>query len=275
MQASDLELIDRLFESGTRREREASRLHLRELVGEAAQNSALHNGRFHLLIAGQFISEYRACGEVLWDAVQRVLESSTAPLTPTTGPEIKQMLLDRLVVLWRTLDADLEATLATYRGGSALLARLGDAHRDYQVDLFARVDLRLRQVAASASAVAAPTAQHFHNSQIGAVISGSSNVAHVSMPVHVGDVDATTRAIDGLVTALQGSSLEANTRSNVIEMLGEMRTETSKPKPNVLRLASLATGASGAIQTAAAARPAYELLRTVLMGWGVNLPAWP
>lgn len=76
IQPSDIELIDRLYESGCRRESEASRLNLRTIVGEAARDGALGNGRFHVMIASQFISEYRACGEVLWDSVQSVLESS-------------------------------------------------------------------------------------------------------------------------------------------------------------------------------------------------------
>lgn len=275
IQASDIELIDRLFESGSRREREASRLNLRAIVGEAAKNGALGNGRFHLQLAGQFISEYRACGEVLWDAVQRVLESSTLPLTPASAPEIRQLLLDRLVKLWRTLDAELEAVLARHHGGNALLSLLGDAHRDYQLDLSARVDLRLRQVAPTVAATAAPAAQNFYNSQIGAVVSGSSNVANVSMTVRIGDVDATTRAIDGLVAALQGSALQSETRVNVLDMLDEMRAEAAKTTPNMLRLAGLAGGAATAIQAAAAARPAYELFRTALLGWGVHIPPWP
>ena len=84
----------------------------------------------------------------------------------------------------------------------------------------------------------------------------------------------TGRAIDALVAALERSTVEAVSRGDILEALDELRGEVHKDRPNRIRFSSLANGVAIAIQTAGAARDAYEVFRTALLGWGIQVPAW-
>jgi hypothetical protein len=65
------------------------------------------------------------------------------------------------------------------------------------------------------------------------------------------------------------------TQAELLELVKEMRQEVTQPKPSRSKLTKIAGGLALAIQTSKDLKPAYELLRTVLLPWGVLLPTWP
>ena len=143
--ADDVDLIDRLSNANIRLARDSARKALQRLVGEAAASGALGAGRFHAQIAEHYIEEYRACGNALWDATRDVLDASHTSAGAIDSDAVKQMLLSRLVALWQQLEIDLERDLSTHNSLHGLAGRLGDAHRTFCDELFARVDLYARQ----------------------------------------------------------------------------------------------------------------------------------
>jgi hypothetical protein len=66
--------------------------------------------------------------------------------------------------------------------------------------------------------------------------------------------------------------LSGTERSQIREVVREIRAEVSEPSPNVPRLQGLLIGAATAIQTLGSAASAYALLKAAAALIGVHLP---
>lgn len=146
---ADVDLIDRLSKPAISRVRDSVRKELQRLTSEAAGKSALGSGRFHLLIAETFVDEHQASGRALWECVKQVLGSPGHAATAGDADQIKQLLLDRIGLIWKQLEVDLEKALKPHRAMGGHLTRLNEAHRLLLDELYAEVDLYLRQATTS------------------------------------------------------------------------------------------------------------------------------
>ena len=113
-------------------------------------------------IADLFVEDYRARGELLWDTTLRVLSASGIVPDAATASDIKNFLLQRITSEWQQLQTQLENEVEAIQcSAEGLVGRLGNAHETFRDGLFARVDLRLRELAGQQGAGSTHVVQNF------------------------------------------------------------------------------------------------------------------
>jgi hypothetical protein len=110
------------------------------------------------------------------------------------------------------------------------------------------------------SSLAAPTATTLHVQGWGNVIQiGNGSVAHVA--ISNSDADNIANALDALRAAIQtDASIVANERQQIVELVADALEAARGEKPNPTKLRALISGVGQAVQTLAAAQPAWMAL---------------
>ena len=226
-----------------------------------------------------YCGELRVRADLLWDTLQQVLSvAGVAPGAALEG-DLKGFVDERIERQWDYLGDRLQKELMRFQGASHLMESIGDERRRMEESLHARIDLLALQLRAKVtqqgSLPETTTVQNFYGGSFGVVQSGAGATAHVTQSITIGDTEATVRALDQLSGALAGrTEIGGYPNQDVLDAVKELRTEVQKPQPSRFRLTQVASGIALAVQTSADLKPAYELMRAALLGWGVTLPPW-
>lgn len=251
-----------------------------DALAQATSLGALQSSRMQIVISDLFASEYQARVDLLWDILQQVLSAHGISLVGNVASDLKGFLDEVLTAqkdalnqeLWRNFDRFRSGGMSAFREKVSSQAIVSKNELDAKVDFFV---LGLKARSHEAGAVGGPV-QNFYGSTIGVVQTGNSSTAQVSQSLTMGDTAATERALDAVTDALKAHmELAGFTQAELLELVKEMRQEVTQPKPSRSKLTKIAGGLALAIQTSKDLKPAYELLRTVLLPWGVLLPTWP
>jgi hypothetical protein len=268
-------LADRLY-ADARRKREAHLAgSLMSMTNEATKRNALGNGRFHAALADICAAEFHARVDLLWDIVQQVLSAHGVVPAGDLAQRIKEFLTPRLSKECSELTERARREVARFRGLAHLQAKVSEEFRPAEDGLFARVDLFAKQLS-RAPVSPGSSVQNFYGSTVGAVQTGAGATATVQQSIVVGDTKATETALLALSEALSAITVSgAFSQRELLELVADLVSEVRKPQPSRLKVSQLAAGLGTALQTTAAVKPAYELVRVALLGWGINLPIIP
>ena len=270
-------LADRLFAADKRNRHRHLSDRLQSLTSEATLNGQIGAGRFHALIVDAYVQELRTRVELLWDTLQRVLSAEGIVPSEDLTAAIKTFLTPRIARECSELTELASSHLKRFQAVGSMQARVTDELRPTEDGLFARVDLFTKELRRVASAhPASGPVQNFYASTVGVVQTGQGATAAVHQNVVLGDTRATEEALDGLAKALTSVTEAAGySQRELLELVFELAGEIRKPQPNRLKVNQMATGLGVALQTVAAVKPAYELVRTAFLGWGIHLPMLP
>jgi len=118
------------------------------------------------------------------------------------------------------------------------------------------------------------TATHIniHNSTIGAVQTGANSSAAVSMQVNHAHFDALATSLDALSKAMAGIvSLPNHDKGEILELIGDSRTELAKENPNLSKLRSLLPMIGSAVGFVNELGSAYDVVKSAAGAVAISL----
>jgi hypothetical protein len=136
------------------------------------------------------------------------------------------------------------------------------------VDLYV---INLRRVAEQQGRMGQPILNFLGH--VGAVQTGPYATATIVQEFGIDERQALIRSLEELRACIATVEAEATpTKTDVVEVIDEAHAEVRKERPNPLRLTSILSGIGTAVQTIAAAQPAYQMLKAAAATVGVLLP---
>jgi hypothetical protein len=165
-----------------------------------------------------------------------------------------------------------------YSGGSSISgdlrkmvgAMLVPFERDF--GKYARSKLVNEENMSSSKVPGAATHINIHNSTIGAVQTGAHSSATVSMEVNHDHFDALATSLEALSKAMAGVvSLPNHDKGEILELIGDSRSELSKEKPNLSKLRSLLPMIGSAVAFVSELGSAYDAVKNAAGAVGISL----
>lgn len=137
---------------------------------------------------------------------------------------------------------------------------------------YARTKLVSEEKMATSDVPGAATHINIHNSTIGAVQTGAHSSAAVSMQVNHAYFDALATSLDALSKAMASvASLPNHDKSEILELIGDSRSELSKEKPNLSKLRSLLPMIGSAVGFVNELGSAYDVVKSAATAVGIPL----
>lgn len=148
-------------------------------------------------------------------------------------------------------------------------ARLASLNKIYtEIELFL---LKLKKTPSEAPYN--PPQINIHNSNIGALQTGSGSTANVSQQIDTHAVQEIIKALTLLQKELPSiEALPQNDKSEIIELVDDGIIELKKEKPNFSKVKSFISSIGAAIGVTADLKPAYDTLKVAAAMIGLNLP---
>lgn len=207
-----------------------------------------------------------------WESIVRVHKALGEPVTDSLRDDLKEFF-DHAV---EHNSDSLSGSLAIFLDGIAAAAHLnldeatGATTAKYHVEIDLYVDSLI--VAKSKSQPAATNTYSFHGN-VGAVQTGASAVAHVIQNIGTEDRAALLEALAQTQAVIAADkSLPALQREELVAVAEKCAAEVSSENPNNTMLFTLLVTLGTAVQSIAAAQPAYESLKVAVLALGITLP---
>jgi hypothetical protein len=108
---------------------------------------------------------------------------------------------------------------------------------------------------------------------VGAIQTGPGATAHVTQTIGNEEQQRLIEALNRIVEETASlKEVGGYHRQDIVDLIEEAKSEAKKDRPNMLQLRSALVTIAGTIQTVAALRPAYDLLKGTLALLGIFLP---
>jgi hypothetical protein len=273
--SSARDLADKLFRDAIRGRAKHLDGSLRKVISGATAAGGLGNGRFHAQLGDIYAEEFRARANLLWDIVQQVLSAHGVVPSVVLARELKTFLNDRLLQQSNELSGLAQRDAERFRASTSLSSAVSKELEPTEEGLDAKVDLFVLQLQRSpvTQSTTSSTVQNFYGGNVGVVQTGAGSVANSQQAITIGDVGTTERALSAMAEALKAVTEAGGfSQKELLSTVADLATESRQSQPNRLKVGQLASGLAIAVQTSAALRPAYELVRTAFLAWGINLP---
>lgn len=102
---------------------------------------------------------------------------------------------------------------------------------------------------------------------------GQGFTANVTQIISSDDHEALLQALDDIKKYLEsGGDLSGFSKGEVIELIDDSRAEIRKQNPNSMRLKTCLMSIAVSIQTVAALKPTYEIIKLALSHFHITLP---
>lgn len=127
------------------------------------------------------------------------------------------------------------------------------------------------RVSANRTSQTTPSMTNNFNAPVGSFQTGASasaTVIQMNQPANSADL---VEALSRIEEALK-QTREVSQQPEVLELVGELKVEAAKPKPNRLKLSSVLLGLAPIISAIADAKPAYDNLKKAAQLFGIPLP---
>jgi hypothetical protein len=209
----------------------------------------------------------------IWRNLVRVHQTYGNENAGCAADEFKQMFDDTLRQTYNEIDATLKT--AQSLGGVTLTSTTNlEAELGHQINKHAvEIDLYCED---SASRAMDTDKQNTHSynfyGAVGAVQTGANAVSNITQSIGADEKERLKQALREIQAELTSSSVAPQTREELEQIIGESVAELDQPKPNGLKLTSLLNTVGMAVQTAAAAPQAYQLLKSAVLPLGITLP---
>lgn len=224
-------------------------------------------------------NDIRIRGEIALSTAKRVFSILGISPTENFETELRTFLEDLLnaeVIKQRGYLNGHAPLIQPSRGAGTSFHQIGNAEFDKAVDHMFR---RLRSEITLYTATLRTPAKTMSSGPPSITIEGDVGIfqtgpnASVMISIDAFAKEQINKALDAVQSALAETKDSASfSVAEIEEMVVESKEELQKEKPNATKLKTMLTGISGAIQTTAALRPAYESVKSALAFFGISLP---
>jgi hypothetical protein len=238
-----------------------------EMAGRGLLQSSLTASRLTKIVS----HEYDVRALLAWQVASRVLTGEKLQVTPV----IMKYLIDWVARALTDDCSDLEEELVFIDGlvGSETFGDLGTLRGAAIEKIGSEIEISLLEVSRVQAATGSPTVVNIYQ-PYGIVQTGASATAEWNQYQSSGNFEELRRALDSVesVVASEPGSISLSDRSNLIEVIDDVRNELSTSKPNMLRIQGALGGIASSIQTLGSATAAYQVLKAAAALVGVHLP---
>lgn len=254
--------------------RELLRHEIADLKEQYGMRGTLHGTPYLQAVKQRVASELKIRASLAWQRWARSL--ATQPSVPLA--DLRSTLIGEIERPVRT-DAESADLAEYYFEAKRLASALGEP-----ADTLARMQQKaVEQVAVEVDfaileatktqPAGAQTAMFNVYEPIGVVQTGAGATASVQQTLGATDRETILHALQAVVQAIApATELAPTDRTQITEVVVELRDELAKPQPNFLRLKSGLVGIATTIQTLGAAAAAYQLVKGALALLGVHFP---
>lgn len=252
--------------------RELLRHEIADLKEQYALRGTLHGTPYLQAVKQRVASELTIRANLAWQRWARAL--ATQPSVPLA--DLRSTLIGEIERPVRT-DAESADLAEYYFEAKRLASALGEpadtlARMQQQAveQVAAEVDFAILE-ATKTQPAGAQTAMFSFYAPIGVVQTGAGATASVQQTLGATDRDTILHALQAVEQAIALATALARTdRTQITDVVVELRDELTRPQPNLLRLRSGLVDIATPIQTLGAA--AYQLVKGALALLGVRLP---
>lgn len=207
---------------------------------------------------------------IVWQNLVRVFSQSGAQLSEMLATDLKQAVSRYNEAIFAEPHSRLEKLVDNIRiGYRPSLTETRSRALDKvnaEIDLFVLGLNRGNESQSSQSG-------YVFNGPVGAVLTGPNSNANVFQTITQQDREALLAAVDLLKKGLASvDRLPAHPKEDIVELVQEAEVETRKSKPNNSRLLAIFMTVATAIQAVGSLKPAYDMLKTALIPFSVQLP---
>jgi hypothetical protein len=107
---------------------------------------------------------------------------------------------------------------------------------------------------------------------VGSIQFGAGSIANVVQNLDIEDKQNISKALDLIKDVLERESGRHLPNEDLRELIADAESETTKAKPNMLRLRTTLSAIATTIQTTASLQGAYDLIKATLVTFGIALP---
>jgi hypothetical protein len=217
-------------------------------------------------------------GEFIWEILFRCIQTIEIEYDKNLEQQLKSIVSKHLPEQVESLSSlVLEAAKqARMQNLASLPDEVGKARGAVLNKIYTEIELFLVQLKHStpkATPYSPSQVYNFHNSNIGAIQTGSGSTANVTQQVNPQSVPEVLRAFTLIQEKLLSiESLPSSDKSEVIEIVDDGINELKKVKPNISKIKSFISAVGDSISLTADLKPAYEVLKSAALMVGVNLP---
>lgn len=205
-----------------------------------------------------------------WDSLVRVHRAFGEPATDELRDDLKSFFDGAL-----KHNADsLARSMSIFFDGieAAGTLTLDEAIIETTAKHHVEIDLYVDSLIAAKSKPATPSTYAFYGN-VGAVQTGASAVAHVVQNMGSEDRAALLQALAQTQAAIvSDNSMPDKQKQELIAVAEQCSTEVNSDNPNNTMLLAMLVTLGTAVQSIAAARPAYEALKVAVLTLGITLP---
>jgi hypothetical protein len=232
-------------------------------------NGALRSSMTQRQIIDAIGNEFRIRCFLIWDTFSRGLSSKESGFDDSSADEIKRELAALVDEHSNDLLAAHIEMQKLMRGSSGLKSveqLRGDAFSrvNAEIDLAVLGQIKRKNVGGGNINIY----QGF-----GIVQTGVASSASLTVTVNVEERREIGVALEALESVIETSlGVDDDRRKDALELVGDLRTEMDRPKPNRSRIRGAILGLATTIQTIAAAPQVYNLLKGAAALFGLRLP---
>jgi hypothetical protein len=245
-----------------RRDAEASRI-----TGVFNSRGMFHSGSRLVAVQKLYAESLREAAGAAWEALRNAHVALGSDVSGASHGAMKAWMRDGIESLRAGLSGELTRELrgADPRGIDPSLTGPCDVEQQrYDAEIDNYIDTMKNQPKAAGSIV-------INAQTIGAVVTGNHATVHVKQnPDAMKALTAALETLKGVIPA--APELNDRAKGELIEVAGDAERELAKPEPNETKLLAFFTILAQTVQTLPAAKPAYDAIKGVLAGFGINLP---
>ncbi|MBA3774619.1 MAG: hypothetical protein H0X13_19645 [Ramlibacter sp.] len=237
-------------------------------AAQAKSTEALRAGAFHS--SGHLLGVDRAAAETMKGAAQKVLDEiltahAAEPTRDTAGRSVQltALLNQALTDISTALEQERNERLKSVQGFAGTLTGLSQAATLLRAKCSARLQMRI----AAFNNTGQPMNTFNVNGSVGSIQTGHNSTANVTQNVIAPSREEALQALARIEDLLRQSGDDQQAKSEVLEVVGDLRQQVKRDAPNPLKVSMLLGGLAIVVQTIPQLGPAWD----VLTRWGAAL----
>ena len=249
--------------------REAFEREVGQLWEEMNAKGTLRSGATAKLTLAAIGNEFRVRSTLIWYAFARAIDAKRIKLNEVIGSEVKKRISDLLERNSYDLPEHYQKlkNLVSISSLSNSIAELSKAALER---IYTEIDYAMLKH--SESSESSPSVVNIYQSY-GIVQTGSSSSAALEIKIGAEERVELEKALYAVKQIFEQINLIGESeRNEALELVSDVENEIQRGKPNVSRIRGALQGLATSIQTIAAAKQAYQLLKGAASLFGLQLP---
>ncbi len=248
--------------------REAFEREVGQLWEEMNAKGALRSGSTVRLTTDAVGNELRIRSSLIWHAFARAIDGKRLILNEAVASEVKSYISDMVQEHSPDLP-EYYQRLKNLVSGSPPHKSIADLRKVALDRIYTEIDYAVLRH--SESTEAAPGIVNIYQSY-GIVQTGAGSSATFEITIGAEERLELEKALAAVKQAFGETSIGEPQRNETLELVSDVETEIKRNKPNASRIRGALQGIATSIQTMAAARQAYQLLKGAASLLGLQLP---